>query len=333
MKRGWFLWWLAAGLWGQSATADAFLELGSSPRSLALGQSTVALDGYPSGIFTNPASSGFSQGRSVNLMGVEVFGMADYLTLGGSCPTSSKVRWTIQSAWLSVSGIPRHPDLRTISGLEARRDSIRQWVKQGFSTFGDLETALILNGSSNTAPLIDLGWQIAPFTIKIPYGMNIRVLNKRLGTLKGTGIGIDLGAMIILPLYDIFLWEKFGQITFGASWQNIFGTRFFWNSKKVDLIPSRIIRGFSYEQNFWSSRLTTRILVQSSSQFPTALQWGAEVEIAHRLFLRMGRNQAELQGGLGLSCPFRRQNLDLDYSFSVYDLGPVHRLGLRLNFR
>ncbi|MFQ6614467.1 MAG: hypothetical protein ACE5D1_06445, partial [Fidelibacterota bacterium] len=314
------------------ATADAFLDLGCSPRSLALGQAIVALDGHPAGIFINPAAAGFSRGRTLNFMGVEAFGMADYFTLGGSVQTASALRWTVQSAVLSVTGIPRHPDLRAISGLEARRDSIRRWVQQGFSTFGDRESALIVNGSASTTPTIDLGWQMAPFEIKIPFGMNIRVLNKRLGSLQGTGIGVDLGAMIMLPLSNVFLWEKLGRLTLGASWNNLLGTRLYWNTRKVDFIPTRFVRGLVYEQNLWSSGMVARILVQSSSQFAGRYQWGAEAEIARRLFLRIGRNQDDLQGGVGFACPFRGHLLNINYSFSAHALGPVHRLGITFRF-
>jgi len=297
-----------------------------------MGQAIVALSGNPSGIFVNPAASGFSESRSLNVMGVQAFGMASYVTLGGSFESSSAIRWTVQSAVLSISGIPEHPNLQGITSLEARRDSIRSWVKRGFSSFGDVESALLINGSKSINKTVDLGWQISPFDVQIPVGFTVRILNKQLGSLTGTGIGADFGGMITIPLNDIFLWDRLGHLTLGGAWLNLFGTRVYWNSRKVDLIPAQFIHGVGYEQPIWDANIILRILEQTSTRYPGETLVGTELLIGHRLAVRLGLNQSELQGGIGISLTHDHHNLTIDYSFASHALGPVHRLGVVTHF-
>ncbi len=331
MKRLFPLLVFLASLWAQSGTADAFLGLGSSPRAMALGNAIVAMNNNPSGIFVNPAASGFSNQRSINLMGVNAFGMADYFTLGGSFSVSG-MRWTVQSAMLSITGIPEHPDLRSITSLEARRDSIRAWTAAGYTTFGDLESAVVINGSRSYTKTVDLGWQVNTFQVKIPIGFSVRILNKRLGNLTGSGIGADMGTMITIPLNEISLLDRAGNLTLGLSVLNLAGTRLFWNSKKVDLIPMEFVSGFTYEQPLWKDKVSLRLLGQKTSLYSGEFRWGGELTIGKRLMLRIGRDQVDLQGGLGLVLPIHDHSISVDYSFTTHDLGSVHRLGATMNF-
>ncbi len=327
MKRLFLLGILITCLQGRNSYADAFLNLGTSPRSIALGQAVVALPQHTGGYLVNPAATGFITTTTLSGMFINQFGLADYASVGISIPRNKYYQLGIDAVLLYVDNIPERPDLRSITDLDVRRDSIRTLVRRGFTSFKDLETAVTFNISKNITKIIDLGWQFSPFPVKIPFGMNVRMLNKNLHTIRGVGLGVDIGAMIMVDLEQVSTFDWLGDFVAGVSLNNIAGTRIYWNTNKEDLIPMQLVTGVSYTQSFKQWPVKISIFEQQNSLYPGEIQFGIEGELFDKINIRGGLTGDYIQGGLGLVFQRNGKTVSLDYSFSNHDLGKAHRIG------
>jgi hypothetical protein len=327
MKRLVLLGSFLALLEGQTGYADAFLNIGASPRSVSLGQAVAALPQHVGGYLVNPAATGFIPYPVLNGMWVNQFGLADYLALGVSVPWKTNYQWGVHGVILSVDGIPERPDLRLITDLETRRDSIRALVKRGFDTFSDREIALTINFTRNISRIIDPGWRFSPFQVRVPVGVNLKILHKRLYTLQGSGVGLDLGTMVLVNLEELLLYNWLGDLVIGVSLTNLAGTRIYWNSRKEDLIPMHWVTGVSYRQNFARWPVSITVFNQRNHLFPDERQTGIETILFRKISIRLGQANGFFNGGVGIQFRRKGRKLSLDYSFAGHVLGNAHRLG------
>lgn len=323
---------MVVGLRAQTGYADAFLEIGTSPRSIALGQAVAALPQHAPGYVVNPAATGTIRQREIYGMGVSQFGMADYISLGFTAPAGDTWHWSLHGVGLQVDNIPDRPDLLGIQNQQARRDSVRAWTARGFDTFRDREIALTFNLSRAWHPIIDLGWQITPFPVSIPMGANVKIINKHLHTIRAAGIGVDLGMMLQVELSDILLLDWLGSLTWGGALTNIAGTRIYWNTDRGDLIPMQRISGWRYVQTLASFPVNVSIYRQTNTLYPHEIQSSVELELFRHIALRAGMQNESLQGGLGIQFPVAQHIVSIDYSFANHALGNAHRLGGSITF-
>ena len=311
---------------------DAFLQIGTTPRAISLGQASVSIPMHPGGYLTNPAAIGNTIGASFHLMAVDQFSLANYYSAGLFKSLSDKWYGAINILSLQVSGIPVHPDLRTISSIEARRDSIRTLFQTGYESFSDNETALILSFTRSPRMMIDLGWRYNAFPIFVPIGMNVKVLHKKFYNLEGFGLGVDIGSMIRLNLSDVFPYDWLGEFSFGLAFNDILGTIIYWNTLHQDRIPPDYIRGVSYKQSFKILPVEILISLQSSSRHQDKPRQGLEISVMNRVAVRVGNDLGQLQGGIGVCIPFFQKTFMIDYCFTNHDLGDSHRIGGSVEF-
>jgi len=311
----------------QGQYADAFLEIGTSPRTIALGQATVAMPNHPAGYLYNPASSGFTPSIYINALYINQFGLADYAALGCSVPIGDKYQLGLQTIVLSIGNIAERPDLMGIQNLEDRRNMIRELTAQGFSYFTDREIAINFNFSRNFESKLDFGWYINEIPFKAPLGLNLRVIQKSLHNLNGFGIGVDLGSMFIVNLKDVFPYDFLGELVVGTSLTNLSETRIFWDSKKEDIIPMQWITGLRYTQSFGKYPLKLALYYQQNKFYLSEDRFGLEWTILNSIFLRLGQNEGMYQSGIGFKIKQFNRTLLFGYSFSNHDLGNAHRIG------
>lgn len=316
----------------ETSYGDAFLNIGASSRSVGLGRSVVALPENVGGYLVNPAATAFLPNNTFTGMYVNQFELAEYYTLGFSHPTKNGYHWGIYASNLSVNDIFERPDLKLVTDLESRRDSIRALVAQGFNSFNTRESALIINLSKSIKTNIDLGWMIAEIPLRIPIGINVKLLQKDLYQVTGTGIGVDMGGMAIIDLKDLFLFDLLDEIAIGLSVNNIVNTRIYWSSEKRDDIPMQVISGIGYFQTFDHLPIKFVLLWQQNSIYRDDSQYGAELTLFDVINVRGGFNYDYLQGGIGLSFGNLNYSIGLDYSFSNHALGNAHRIGGWLSF-
>lgn len=312
-------------LTGQQYT-DAFLRIGAYPRSIGVGQAVCALTSNNGGFLINPAANGFVNGTNLSAMYINQFGLADYIAISTNHPWRQIWQVGINLVNLSVDNIPERPDLRSILDLETRRDSIRTLVARGFSIFKDRETGVFLTLTRNLSTTIDLGWQITPFDVQIPIGLNIKLLHKELYNLVGNGIGVDLGTMLSFNLADATGYDWIGELTLGLSVSDVAGTLIYWNSGKYDKIHPAVISGVGYRHSFQVIPVDIIFLTQKKST-ESEFDFGMECILKNLVAVRFGTNLGAMQGGLGLMLPFGTRPVSIDYSFTAHDLGNAHRIG------
>ncbi len=324
---------IVSTLLGQKTNyGDAFLNIGASPRSIALGRAVVALPQNVGGYLVNPAATAFLPNNTYTGMYANQFELAEYYTLGFSHPTQKGYQWGIYALNLSVNDIFERPDVKLITDLESRRDSIRALVARGFNSFNTRESALIINLSKNIGYNIDLGWKFAEIPLRIPIGVNVKLLQKDLFQVMGTGIGVDIGGMVFLDLENIFMYDWLDEFAFGLSLNNIGNTIIYWSSEKRDDIPMQLIAGIGYFQTFDHLPIKFTLLWQQNSLYKSDTQYGAELTLFDVVNVRGGFNYGYLQGGIGLAFGNSKFAFGLDYSFSNHDLGNAHRIGGWISF-
>ena len=87
----------------------------------------------------------------------------------------------------------------------------------------------------------------------------------------------------------------------------------------------RFIRGASYKQDLIIIPVTANFLYQSIQGVDEKEQFGCELVLKDRIFLRAGSDEAGLHGGVGFQFMFFQKKIDLGYSFLSHDLGKAHR--------
>ena len=106
---------------------------------------------------------------------------------------------------------------------------------------------------------------------------------------------------------------------------NIVGTKIFWSSKKEDLIPMNFIWGGSYQQDLIFAPVTAEFFYQKDQRLGKKNQYGLELAILEKIYLRYGKDDAGQHGGVGFEFIMFKKNIDLGYSFLSHDLGKAHR--------
>ena len=170
-----------------------------------------------------------------------------------------------------------------------------------------------------------MGWQTNQIPLKCPVGVNIRYIQKSLHELNGRGIGFDAGGIVQVPLSEVLSMSNMGLLTFGGSVTNIVGTKIFWSSQKEDLIPMRFIWGASYQQDLVFVPITAEFFYQANQRLEEEEQFGLELAVLKKIYLRYGKDESGQHGGVGFEFILFRKNIDLGYSFLSHDLGKAHR--------
>ena len=309
----------------QSSYADSFLRIGTSSRTISLGQAVVAMHGHPQSYLYNPAGSALSENSIFSVLAVNQFSLADYYSFSVTRPFSEKLVLGFHGVGLLIDHILERPDIHGISDIETRRDTIRALVSEGFSSFSNRETAWTLTIAKLFQYNIDLGWQTNQIPLRCPVGVNVRYIQKSLHELNGRGIGIDVGGIIQVPLGEVLSVSNIGLLTVGGSMTNIIGTKIFWSSQKEDLIPMNFIWGASYQQDLIFAPVTAEIFYQKDQRLEKENQYGLELAILKKIYLRCGKDDVGQHGGIGFEFIMFRKNIDLGYSFLSHDLGKAHR--------
>jgi len=309
----------------QSNYADSFLRIGTSARTISLGQAVVAMHGHPQSYLYNPAGSALSKKSVFSVLAVNQFSLSDYYSFSVTLPLAGKMVLGFHGVGLLIDHILERPDIHGINDLETRRDTIRALVSEGFSSFSNRETAWTLSIAKLFQYDLDLGWQTNQIPLICPVGVNIRYIQKSLHELKGRGVGFDAGGIVQVPLSEALSISKIGLLTIGCSITNIAGTNIFWSSQKKDIIPMRFVWGTSYKQDLIVAPVTAELFYQVNQRLEEKEQIGIELTVLEKIYLRYGRDEAGQHGGIGFEFNLFKKHIDLGYSFLSHDLGKAHR--------
>lgn len=281
--------------------AGAFLKNGIGVRPISMGKAFVAIAddanaGYwnPSGLaqlnspqvttmYSNPMNFALG-GSGIKDIGYHTVGLA-YPTPYGSVG--------LNLAYLSVGNIQ-----------EVKKDESGEIVFG--DTFEDKEMAIIL---SYGASIID----------ELHLGLNLKYISQQIWDNKGSGMGLDIGA----------LYEPIYNLTFGLALQDLIEPKIkLLEDGVTNSIPRKIRFGLSYR--LLDDMILLAADINKASNRSAKFHIGTEVEPMKDLALRGGytTDTGEITAGVGV----RVSIVQLDYGFGFMKLGSTHRISLTLDF-
>lgn len=281
--------------------AGAFLKNGIGVRPISMGKAFVAVAddanaGYwnPAGLsllnitqlsvmYSNPMNYALGDNPGVKDIGYHTVSLAFPMGFGSL---------GLNLAYLSVGNIEEVNADASFTG----------------KTFGDKELGVIASYASS-------------ITDQIHLGVNLKFISQQIWDDKGSGMGLDLGA----------LYEPVYNLTFGLMLQDLIEPKIkLLEDGETNSIPRKIKLGVSYRL------MDNRVLIatgmdQTIGRSRSAkLHLGVEVVPMKDLALRAGytTDTGEISAGVGV----RVSVIQLDYGFGFLDLGSTHRISLTASF-
>lgn len=333
MKARFFiLFFLTAFLFG-GKYVDAFLDLGVSARSLAMGNSTGAIDTTGTTFIFNPAGIVYVRNFDLNFMYTTNFGMASTSYIGVVKNIRGKMGFGISWIRFSVEDIPVRPDIfKLVSGEKERRDTVRIISRLTLDSFGDCEDAIFISVGRKFVKYIDFGWKYTRVRIEIPVGINIKLIRKKLYYLSGNGIGADFGFRLRMRGEDLFEIRNIGDVVIGVTYRNIGGCTVYWSSRKQDCVEMDRLLSFGFMQPV--KRFDSVVLVSlQRSQVYNEITGGIEIGIKRAIYFRAGYNDSGIMLGVGLNFYKFGFLASVDYALYAHeDLAAGHRVSGGVKF-
>jgi len=315
--------------------AGEFLEIGIGARAVAMGGAMTAHTDDAFSFYWNPAGMGYVSGVQAAGMYADLFdGLANYSMAGITLPVSGAV-FSLNYVRLGVSGIGRQPDYNSVSNRILHGDtlSVQEYLlatggaAQGL--FSDDESAIFLTFAKLNKFVMDFGWAYFQIPVEIPVGASVKIINQNLGGARGSGIGVDGGAQIRLPLSDIF-WEKWkAQIAWGFNVQDLTRTAIDWGEGNKDAIPTNFRNGVAYTQKMPGKNSKLILSYDSEKRWQHTDHFGLEYQFEKVLALRGGFWGTEWTAGAGISV----WRATVDYAYLSRELGNTHRVSITFKLR
>ncbi len=306
--------------------AAAYLNIGVGARGLGLGGAYIALSRNTTAFYWNPAGLAFVRNPQMAFMYASQFGsigspLANYNYIGAALPLRGGA--TISANWIRLSSgeIPIYPELQGDNlGQRLRDPELRpDGQPQGF--FSNQENAYYFSFSKMNRIDVDWGYQTLDFPIEIPIGVNLKLLQQSAYGRSASGFGVDVGIMMRIGLDEMVNTPNFGKLSFGFQFRDISRTTLTWDNQKRDEIEPSFRWGFAYEKPLPGIGGSAVFTWQNKNPYDKKVHYGAELR-RHSLFLRIGSSDGNLTAGTGFSV----WKLVIDYAFTGYELGNVHRL-------
>lgn len=308
--------------------ADSFLELGVSARALAMSNTLGSLDFSGTSFFSNPAGLSYLKNKYIGLMYTSQFGLANHNYFGIAIPISKNSSAALSWIRFGVDDIPIRPDiLRQIPDQEMRKDSVAILASLPLKTFQDTENAIFFSYGRFTSKVINLGWRYSKFIVEIPFGINFKIIHKKLYNLEAYGLGVDIGSRLRVNGEEIFDIRNLGNLSVGLSIRDVAGTTIYWNTKRQDVIRVGPVFSFALEQPFKKWHMHLNIGMEKEYRYDDKFRYGAEIILYDQINLRTGLNKSGLTFGLGLNFKALKRLFCIDYAFLNHDLGASHRIG------
>ncbi len=316
-----------------SVYGASFLEIGVGARAIGMGSAFCSIADDGTAFFWNPAGIGFIEKSTLSGMYGPQFGsfknpMGSYHFIGITHPLPGNGVLGINWIRLSVDDIPIYSALDGDSYWERLHDISLRPSGEAEGYINDVEDAFFFTFALMNSFKLDLGWEYHEMEVKMPIGVNLKWIRQSLGEGEATGIGIDVGAVIVFPVSEFFEKDYLGTFRFGLNIQDITGTKIGWNTKHQDPVPTNFKWGISYSQPI--SDKTTYILVSydRDSRWHGKDRFGLEFVAYGVLGLRAGSDNGNLTGGVGI----RFWKIDLNYGFISHELNFLHRISCSINF-
>lgn len=315
--------------------AGEFLEIGIGARAVGMGGAMTAHTDDAMSFYWNPAGMGYVSGVQAAGMYADLWdGLANYSVAGITLPVSGAV-FSVNYVRLGVSGIGRQPDYSLINNRILHGDtlSVQEYLLAtggaAHGTFADNESAVFLTFAKLNRLTVDFGWSYFQIPIDIPLGANVKIINQNLGGSKGSGIGVDAGGQLRVPLSNLF-WEKWkASVAWGFNVQDLTRTAIDWGEGNKDAIPTNFRNGVAFIQKMPGKDSKLTLSYDSERRWQHTDHFGLEYQFAKVLALRGGYWGREWTAGAGISV----WRATVDYAYLSRDLGNTHRVSVALKLR
>ena len=295
--------------------AGEFLSLGAGSRATGMAGAYVAVANDVTSGYWNPAALIDAKPAEIMFMHSKQFISSvqyNYLAAASQMKDGSAIG--ISFLYL------------TINGISDTRDSYDEITNK-------LDYSKI--DKFNTGDYIFLVSYAKPFSEKLSYGVNVKLISRDYEVESALGLGFDLG--LKYRLYD--------NLIIGAMFRDVTSSVMTWSTGKKDLITPSVRTGISYLFNWdrfdltFQPALDLNVLFEGreyTSQynigpisFDTFL--GMEVAYNNTLAIRAGYDDLNrFNTGIGVKIP----KIAFDYSFTAdqSELGDIQRITFHLTF-
>lgn len=322
--------WVAPASAGRYAAA--FLDIGIGARGLGMGGAYITLARNVTAFHWNPAGLAYVRSPQLGFMYATQFGsliepLSNFNYAGGAIPLPGGASLAVNWIRLASDEIPLYPELAGDNLGQRLRDSDLRPTGEPLGFFSDQEMAYYFTFAKLTTLNVDWGYEMLEFPLEIPIGINLKLLQQQLHTRKASGLGVDIGFMLRFGVAEMFNNENLGKFSFGFLFKDVSRTILSWDTRQRDEIAPRYRWGFSYEHPIRALDGGLTLSWQNRDKFEDKIHYGIEFH-SRAIFLRMGSNDGNFTAGTGVNI----WKLRIDYAFTGYDLGNVHRLSGILSF-
>jgi hypothetical protein len=317
--------------------AGEFLEIGIGGRGVGMGGAMTAHTEDPMSFYWNPAGMAYVSGLHVSGMYADLWnGLANYSVAGLAMPLTGAV---LGAHWvrLGVPDIQRHPDYDNLQfpivvGPDTAHNVqeyllLRHAAPQGM--FTDNESAIFLTFAKQNAFTLDLGWSYFSVPIELPVGANVKIINQKLGSTGGSGIGADFGFQLRVPTSELIYEPWKAKLAYGFNWQDATRTAVDWGENNKDAIPSNLRHGFALIQKVPGRDSKVTLSWDLEKRWEMTHHFGVEYNYAKVISLRGGLWGEEWTAGAGLAL----WRVSVDYAYLSRELGTTHRISLSLRMK
>jgi hypothetical protein len=302
-----------------------------------MGGAMTAHTDDPLSFYWNPAGMAYVSGLRASGMYADLWnGLATYSVVGLAMPITGAI---IGVHWvrLGVPEIQRHPDYDLLQFPMAVGNDTVHSVQEYLlatgavpkGTFSDNESAIFLTFAKQNAFLLDLGWSYFQLPVELPVGVNVKIINQKLGGSGGSGIGADFGTQLRVPLSSLVYDQWKAKLAYGINWQDATRTAVNWGENNKDAIPSNFRQGLAFIQKLpWRESYAT-LSYDYEKRWEATNHLGLEFNYAGVIALRGGLWGKEWTAGAGINI----WRATVDYAYLSRELGTTHRVSLVMNLK
>ncbi len=335
---------LSSSVFGQNSRyANAFLEIPLGARPAGMGNAYAAVANDATAFFWNPAGVALVNRREVSLMYASQFdGMAQYHFIGYTHQLSRDYGFSV--AWIrySVGNIPETSALE--DSKNDRGNPAYDFSKYFHGQFNYSDNAVFFSFAKMNNLKLNLGWLYSDFAVQIPVGINFKIIEGGSSGISGangrvakdisqSGIGVDIGTMIMFGVNDLFETPSLGDFTMAFHIQDATSTNARYNAissstRVQDIAKANLKFGMSYIQPLDQLQSNILLSYESNTRYGGDHHFGFEYSYKRMVALRMGVDRKNLTYGAGLSM----WQFHLDYALTGHALGTTHRIGVSYKF-
>jgi hypothetical protein len=279
--------------------AGNFLEWGAGARAIAMGKTFTSIANDGTALYWNPAGLPQISTRELAAMHGLIFEDRSQNFLAFSYPVP---KFTISAGWMrfGVSDIQERSALGELTG-----------------TFEDSENVFMLGSGYNVVSLP---------TIELNVGLTAKYFYHSLHNYRGSGYGIDLGALSYFHLSGFV--EKIG---IGLTVQNL-GAKLKWNTESNHQDDFPITFRLGSAVNIKPIPFKLALDLEKTEKRDMRIHTGAEYWIS-MLALRAGLNHDKLTAGAGLVLKLAQYGFVVDYAFTTDEVADKALHFFMLSFR